>query len=179
MGKESFERVLQSYINEVESTFAQLAEYSEGFVEYLKDRSPEAYESATKEWMDILSSRAPEPTHKLSLNEIQAGFPFMLQRHPATKIKSLPHKIVLSYRFMDEIHFLDIQASELHWINYFEEPRTLEELSAFIEDNNFSEQTLMPLILNWMQKEILYCAAKDGNKRKRELAIDLCQKEQF
>lgn len=160
MGKAHFENYLWAYVGEIPSTTSQLAEYSEGFVEYLKEQSPIIYETAAKEWMDILSSRAHEPTDKLSTAEIQTGMPFVLQLHPATKMKVLPHKTVLSYRITNETHFLDLQEGESQWISYFQQARTLEELSAFIEKGEVSEATLMTLVFDWMQKDILYCSAK-------------------
>lgn len=159
MGKEHFENYLWAYVGEIPSTTGQLAEYSEGFVEYLKEHSPIAYEAAAKEWLDILSSRAPEPTNKLSLLEIQTGIPFVLQLHPSAKIKVLSHKIILSYRLAHETHFLDIQERENQWTSYFQQPRTIEELSVFIEKGEITEEELMTLVFDWIQKDILFCSA--------------------
>lgn len=162
MGNAHFENYLWAYVGEAPSTTSQLAEYSEGFVEYLKDQSPIIYETAAKEWLDILTSRAQEPNDKLSLTEIQAGISFVLQLHPATKMKVLPHKAILSYRISNETHFLDLQEREIHWHFYFQQSRTLEELSAFIEKGDVSEEVLMTLIFDWIQKGILYCSPRSA-----------------
>lgn len=157
MGEVAFEKIIQMYIDEIPPKTSQLAEYSEGFVEYLKNGSGDIYETAAKEWMVILSQRAQEPLYKLTSDQIQMGEPYLIQLHPATQMKKLVRTTLVSYRLNEEIFFLDVEASESHWIAYFREPRSLDDLKGLIGKGEISEEELMNLLFQWMKKEIIYC----------------------
>ena len=89
LGMVAFEEAVDGYIREVSPRCTQLAEYSEGFVEYVGIKYPPLYETASKEWMEILSWRAFEPEDKLSLEEMQNNVPYLLKIHPSLKTKKL------------------------------------------------------------------------------------------
>jgi hypothetical protein len=108
--------------------------------------------------MEILSSRAPEPQDKLSIAEIQSNIPYLIKLHPATKFKAIQNEVLVSYRKNDEIHFLKMNHEESQWIHYFQMPRSLEDLSQLVESDKASEEELMTLVFDWIQKEIIYCS---------------------
>lgn len=172
LGVAAFEETVDDYIHDVSTRCTQLAEYSEGFVEYMGIKHPQLYEMASKEWMEILSWRAIEPEEKLSLEEMQSNVPYLLKVHPSLKTKKLFNKILVSHRSNEEIHFFEVNKKQLVWLNFFSEARSMASLCDFFEaqhsqvlseepleqDSRHSEEedTAM-LVQQWIQNGVVYC----------------------
>jgi hypothetical protein len=59
-GQSKFETLCLEFIVKQPSTYADLGQWSQHFSDFLSDKSPELNQLASMDWLEILSSRAPE-----------------------------------------------------------------------------------------------------------------------
>ncbi|MGZ3749492.1 MAG: HvfC/BufC family peptide modification chaperone [Pseudobdellovibrionaceae bacterium] len=157
LGGKDFENLVLEFIQLHPSKFKNLAEYSGDFPEFLKTKSHLLYELAIKDWLEILSTQAPEPSHSLSAVEVQEGVLFAIKRHPASFTQKIDEKYFLSFRIKDEIQFKELTQKEKDLLDYLRNRKSLGEVSSYSLNIGFSEMELQALFLSWMTQSIIYC----------------------
>ena len=156
---EQFESLISKFIRDYPSTTRNLAEYSEGFVDFVRTNTSSIYQDALKDWMEIISENADDPI-QLTLKQIQDGQPFRVKTHPASFYKQTePGSGLLSYRHREQIHFVALDDSQIQLLEYLSCERSLDEIAEFTRTLHpiMSDQQLMATVTEWIEKQIIYC----------------------
>jgi hypothetical protein len=157
IGKEAFVEMIDEFIRKYPSTTQNLAQYSEAFPDFIKINKPEVFEAAQKDWMEILSTHSFEPTSKLTAQEVQSGKAFTLLTHPATVIRTVGAKIILSYRIAENVYFQEIDEKSKTLLELLTTERTLEELANLSEGLRIAPNDLTTSVSDWIQNGIIFC----------------------
>lgn len=152
-----FESLILNFISANPSRTKNLAEYSEGFPQYLKESRPWLFESALKDWISILSEHSAEPEMKLTIAEIQSGMAFIFRTHPASQLRELEKKNLLGFALENQVQFLELSDLEAKLFIHLRGGRTPEEIEEFAIQNQMTEVQLSAVIQNWTKKNIIYC----------------------
>jgi hypothetical protein len=156
---EQFEGLISSFISAHPSTSRNLAEYSEGFVDFVRKNASSLFLEALKDWMEIASENAGAPD-QLTHEQIQSGTPFRVKAHPASLYKSTePGNGILAYRHSEQTHFVVLDERKARLLDYLTRERSLDEIAEFTHTSNpgLSDEQLMATITEWIQNQIIYC----------------------
>lgn len=156
---EHFERLAKDFLLMYPSRYQNLAEVSQHFPEFVKQKYPDLYQYAVQDWLEILSTLAAEPndTEVISAEEIQAGALFKLKCMPATQVALFEEQSHLSFRTNGEINSATISHIEAHLLLFLKEGRTQEELLTWAQANSLGEEALAQYITRWIQLNIVFC----------------------
>lgn len=153
---EHYNYIIDIFIKKNPSRHANLAEYSELFVNYIEQNYTELTHLVYLDWFEILSSRAQEPKDQLSVTKIQQANYFMVKIKPSTFVKRIGLMNLLSYRQNGEVkQTSEVNVDIMSLLFYLKTARSIDDLVKFsIKQNvNFLSQELQKLI----QNEIIYC----------------------
>lgn len=151
-----FDNAVSDYVESTPSSFSNLAEYSEGFVKYIKENFHRAYEFAIYDWLEILSERAEPSINVLAVDEVNSGVPFKMTRHSSANCYDDGTRAFLSYlNPLNEVCFLKLDNLQHRLFNYFVVARSGQEVEDFIEQEKNLDAFLFKIISDWIAEKIL------------------------
>lgn len=157
IGEDEFEKLALNFIRNKPSIVRNLAEYSENFPAFVKIYHEAAFVVATMDWLEVLSSHAPNPETQLSHDEIQSGRAFKIQSRPSTIARQVDNSRITFYRHNDETQTLDLTSPLFELLLFLESSRTVGELSQFAKRLNIDDDLIAKTIHDWISKSVVYC----------------------
>lgn len=158
-GESEFQVLAESYLSETPSRYASLAEFSQGFPDFLRKKSPALYRTASIDWIEILAShaRVPDADRVLSASEIQDGASYRIIRNPTLHSFTDSEGSVLAYRAKDVTFTKNLEPSEFQILELFANAQEPDSLALALAENEVDADVALPLISEWVTAEILYC----------------------
>lgn len=160
IGEDQFEKLALDFIRDNPSLVRNLAEYSENFPAFVKIHHEDAFVLATMNWLEVLSSHAPNPETQLSHEEIQSGRAFKIQARPSTIARQVENSRITIYRHNDETYALDLTSPMFELLQFLGSSRTVDELSQFAHQLNIEDDLIAKTIHEWISKSVVYCQPK-------------------
>ena len=160
IGEDEFEKLALDFIRDNPSIVRNLAEYSENFPAFVKIHHDDVFVLAMMDWMEVLSSHAPNPETQLSHDEIQSGRAFKIQVRPSTIVRQVDNSRISFYRHNDETRTLDLISPLFELLKFLESSRNLQELSQFAHQLNIDDDLIAKTIHEWISKSVVYCQPK-------------------
>lgn len=157
LGDDRFGELAISYIEETPSRFRDISEYGAGFPNFLAASAPEAFETAAKDWLHVLSMSSPRPENALAAEDIQNGAPFLIQRHPAVHALPIGPGRLVSYQSAGDVCFVKISAEEAELLDLFGNALSPNELESLVAKGAVSESLLTNKVSDWLGLSILFC----------------------
>jgi hypothetical protein len=169
--KISFRELVYEFIQSQPSRLHNLGEYSATFLDYLLSEAIKPplllsqklaellHECATQDWLETISFHARDlnKDEAVTTNEINAGHPFLIKKHPATQTLRTATKIFLASRGVNDTHVKEITENEFNLINFLEVSRNIEEVSSRAEYLGIDSLTAQTLFSTWIQAGVIYC----------------------
>jgi hypothetical protein len=158
-GKREFDLLVNSYISESSPSSYNLADYSRGFIDFLKLKNRELYIFAVQDWLEILAEHAPALPEGVSLTnvELASGLEFRISKSSTTILFEDEIDYYVSFRKQENIFVKSLQKEEFLLLKGLSESKHLEELSILAEDIGFKPERLQSLFFTWMKDEVIYC----------------------
>lgn len=156
IGEEQFEKLALNFIRENLSVVRNLAEYSEKFPDFIKVHQKNAYVVAVTDWLEVLSSHAPNPEKQLSSEEIQSGGAFQIQSLPSTITQQIDESRIAIFRNHGETKTLDLPSPLFALLQFLEGSRTVDEISEFAQRNQIGDELIAKTIHDWISHQIIY-----------------------
>ncbi|MGZ3772932.1 MAG: HvfC/BufC N-terminal domain-containing protein [Pseudobdellovibrionaceae bacterium] len=158
---DAFQSIALEFLQLYPSVYRNLAEVSQHFPDYLKNKSKDLYELAVQDWLMALASYAPELSNNenVTVQEIQNGVEFQIKKHPAT-FTAISPTFYLVYRHLSEYHVSQISEREVNLLEFVKSAKSLEQFSEKSFELGFTNTELSDLLSHWMQKEIVFCERK-------------------
>jgi hypothetical protein len=159
-GQSKFETLCLEFIVKQPSTYADLGQWSQHFSDFLSDKSPELNQLASMDWLEILSSRAPEPSpiSILSAHEIERGESFKLRAFPATCLTHIQGRPYLACRQGFQSEISTVSEVDFQLLSFLTaKSRSVIEVSARAEELGLSAEQIQQKFSYWIQNEIIYC----------------------
>ena len=157
LGETQFEEIIEEFIKSHPSRVPNLAEYSAGFPEFVRTRTPQAYLAAVQDWLEIRAQHAEFPEAVASLTEIQNGAPFKIKTMPSTCLQEVGGEFVIAIRCREEVSLLKLEPTELKLLQFLQSERSFDDITEFLQAESLDEEFLTKTIFEWIKNEIIYC----------------------
>lgn len=159
VGEAEFRELAEQYLGEQPSRYASLAEFSQGFPEFVRGRSPAHFGLAARDWIEILASLAAPipPARVLSAEEIQGGAQYRIVRNPTLHPHVEAEGVVVAFRTGRGIATREFSPFEHRILSLFTEAQTADGVAELLSRNKLDENSVLPLIAEWVGAEILHC----------------------
>ena len=159
IGEDEFLRLAQEYLEAHPSTFADLAEFSRDFPQFLKSSSQLLYELAAVDWICIESGYAAAANHDLCLDleEIQSGLPFRVRANISTRVFSGEIQHYMAFRTDNWVQVREISGNEAGLLRSLQLPLSLDQLAEVLKELHIDSENFQNLILAWIRDEVLVC----------------------
>lgn len=169
--KAQFEELIYEFIQSQPSRLHNLGEYSETLLDFLLSAAIKPplllsqklaeflHECATQDWLETISFHARDlnKDEAVTTNEIHAGLPFLIKKHPATHTLRTPTKIFLASRGVNDTHVKVITENEFNLIKFLNVSRNIEEVSTRAEHLGIDSLSAQTLFSTWIQAGVIYC----------------------
>lgn len=163
LGEEQFEALVMEFVRRQPSSYRNLAEYSEGFPQFLRERRPELFDLAQREWMKIVTLQSALPPDALTLSEVQSGKPFVLMSHPSVYIASsgAGQSAKVSFFNRDQVRYLELSEAHAAFLSFFSVSRSAGDVEAWIESSGADGIAFADTLQSWIQQGVIYCKGVD------------------